>query len=127
MFHALHAFDKAHAVMLVEEGLLSREAGAATLCALREMEAQGTVDVRTEVGGGLHSGERYVIRKLGEQIGGRLHLARSSGDLSSVGVNILDREKLLLILRNVNRLRRVLIDLGALAPRSGPPSGDREC
>jgi hypothetical protein len=30
MLHALHAFDKAHAVMLVEEGLLTKEAGVAT-------------------------------------------------------------------------------------------------
>ncbi|MBI2161612.1 MAG: argininosuccinate lyase [Candidatus Rokubacteria bacterium] len=113
MLPALHAFDKAHAVMLAEEGLIPRQAGAAILRALRQMEKDGVVEVRTRVGGGLHSGEQYLIRTLGEEIGGRLHLARSSGDLSSVGINVLQREKLLALLRAVNRLRRVLVDLAS--------------
>ncbi len=111
MFHALHAFDKAQAVMLVEEGLLSREHGKAILEALRRMEKDGVEETRTKSGGGLHSGEQYLIRALGEEIGGRLHLGRSSGDLSSVGINTLQREKVLRILEGVNRLRRVLLGL----------------
>ena len=111
MFHAFHAFDKAQAVMLVEEGLLSREHGRAILAALRQMEKDGVEEVRTKVGGGLHSGEQFLIRTLGEEIGGRLHLGRSSGDLSAVGINTLQREKVLRILEGVNRLRRVLLDL----------------
>ena len=108
---AVHAFDKAHAVMLVEEGLLALPAGIATLRGLRQMEAEGVVESRLRAGGGLHSGEQYLIRLLGEDIGGRFHLARSSGDLSTIGINILQREKLLALMRAVNRLRRVLIEL----------------
>jgi argininosuccinate lyase len=111
MLPVMHAFDKAHAVMLVEEGLLSREAGAAILTALRQMEREGVEEVRARVGGGMHSGEQYLIRALGEEIGGRLHLARSSGDLSSVGINTLQRDRLLDVLEAVNRLRRLLLDL----------------
>ena len=111
MFHAIHAFDKAQAVMLVEEGLLRREHGRAILEALRRMEKDGVEETRTKSGGGLHSGEQYLIRALGEDIGGRLHLGRSSGDLSSVGINTLQREKVLRILEGVNKLRRVLIGL----------------
>lgn len=111
MLHALHAFDKAQAVMLVEEGLLAREHGLAILRALRQMEKDGVEEVRTRTGGGLHSGEQYLIRALGEEVGGRLHLGRSSGDLSAVGINTLQRERVLRILEGVNRLRRVLIGL----------------
>lgn len=111
MLPAVHAFDKAHTVMLVEEGLLDPAAGAAVLRALRKMETEGVVEVRAKVGGGLHSGEHYVIRLLGEEIGGQFHLARSSGDLSSVAINALQRERLLKVMREVNRLRRVLIQL----------------
>ena len=111
MLPAVHAFDKAHTVMLVEEGLLEADAGAAILRSLREMEADSVVETRFKTGGGLHSGEQYLIRKLGEDIGGRFHLARSSGDLSSVAINTLQREKLLAVMRGVNRLRRTLIDL----------------
>jgi argininosuccinate lyase len=111
MLHALHAFDKAQAVMLVEEGLLSPAHGRAILEALRRMEKEGVEEARAKSGGGLHSGEQYLIRALGEEIGGRLHLGRSSGDLSSVGINTLQRERVLRILEGVNRLRRVLIGL----------------
>ena len=111
MLPAVHAFDKAHTVMLVEEGLLDAAAGAAILRGLRQLESEGVVETRARVGGGLHSGEQYLIRLLGEDIGGRFHLARSSGDLSSVAINTLQREKLLALMRAVNRLRRVLIDL----------------
>jgi argininosuccinate lyase len=111
MLHVMHAFDKAHAVMLREEGLLKREAAVAILTALRQMEKEGVEETRAAVGGGLHSGEQYLIRTLGEEVGGRLHLARSSGDLSSVGINVLQREKLLTLMEGVNRLRRTLLDL----------------
>jgi len=114
MLPAVHAFDKAHTVMLVEEGLLPRDVGAAILRQLRALESEGVVEVRAKVGGGLHSGEHYLIRKLGEDIGGRFHIARSSGDLSSVAINTLQREKLLAVLRGLNRMRRTLIDLSRL-------------
>jgi len=110
MLPAVHAFDKAHTVMLVEEGLLARDVGAAILRQLRVLESEGVVETRAKVGGGLHSGEQYLIRKLGEDIGGRFHIARSSGDLSSVAINTLQREKLLALLRGINRMRRTLID-----------------
>ena len=111
MLHVIHAFDKAHAVMLVERGLLSREHGAAILRALGEMEREGVTAARVRVGGGTHSGEQYLIRALGEDVGGRLHLARSTGDLTSVAINVYQREKLLAVMDAVNRLRRVLLDL----------------
>jgi argininosuccinate lyase len=111
MLRAVHAFDKAHAVMLCEEGLLARPHAAAILRALRRMEAEGVEEARTRVGGGVHSGEQYLIRALGEDVGGRLHLARSTGDLTSVGINVLQRESLLAAMEAINRLRPVLVRL----------------
>jgi argininosuccinate lyase len=109
--YALHAFDKAHAVMLVEEGLLPAEVGAELLQGLRSMEQEGVEEVRMRHGGALHSGEQFLIRTLGEDVGGRLHLGRSSGDLSSVGINIAQRDRLLVLTAAVNELRRVLLEL----------------
>ena len=108
---AMHAFDKAHTVMLVEEGLLKPEHGAAILKGMRTLEGEGEAATRARVGGGLHSGEQYLIRLLGEEVAGRFHLARSSGDLSAVGINWLQREKLLMVMRGVNAMRRVLLEL----------------
>jgi argininosuccinate lyase len=84
---------------------------AAILAGLRRLESEVVVATRTRVGGGPHSGEQYLIRILGEDIGGRFHLARSSGDLSSVAINTLHREKPLALMRPVNGLRCTLIGL----------------
>jgi argininosuccinate lyase len=111
MLPAVHAFDKAHIVMLVEEGLLDRDIGAKLLSGLRQMEREGAIEKRKEVGGGLHSGEHYLIRMYGEETAGQFHLARSSGDLSSVAINVLQREHLLGLMKAANALRHVLITL----------------
>lgn len=110
-FYAIHLFDKAHATMLAEEGLISLENGMAILSSLREMEQMGVEDVRLEVGGGMHSGEQYLIRQLTEEVGGRIQLGRSSGDLNEVATRIYTRDQLLALMNNVNNLRRVLIDI----------------
>lgn len=109
--YAFHMFDKAHVVMLTEEGIIAREVGAAILRAFREMEAEGIEQVRARVGGGMHSGEVYLIRRLGEDIGGWEHLGRSSGDLGAVGQRILERDRLLETLEALNGVRAALLDL----------------
>lgn len=88
-------FDKAHIVMLAEENFIPRRDAAAMLLAIREMEANGWERIRLEGGHGLHSGEAYLIEKLGEEIGGRMHHGRSTGDLHSVSSRICLRDALL--------------------------------
>ena len=95
LLHAYHMFDKAHVVMLTEESLVPKSDGKAILRAFREMEGEGWKRLRGEGGHGLFSGEAYLIEKLGEEIGGKIHLGRSSGDLNSVSSRIGIREKLL--------------------------------
>jgi len=110
--YAIHRFDKAHLVMLIEEELIPREDGIAMLKALREMESEGVEKVRLEVQGGSHSGEQYLIRKLSEEVGGRIHLGRSSGDFSAVSNNIYWRDQLLDLIDRINQYRAVLIETG---------------
>jgi argininosuccinate lyase len=109
--YAIHAFDLAHIVMLVEENLIGRNDGVASLRELIKMEAEGLEDLRVQHGGGMHSGEQYLIRKLGEEVGGRIHLGRSSGDLGEVGTRIAARDGLLKVLNSVLKFRRTLIDV----------------
>ncbi|MGH3279855.1 MAG: argininosuccinate lyase [Trebonia sp.] len=111
---AIHEFDKAHLVMLIEEGLIPAEDGIAMLRGLRQMEAEGIEAARLRVQGGKHSGEQYLIRLLGEEVGGRIHLARSSGDLGETGRRITARDYLMETMVRLNELRSVLIEL---APR----------
>jgi argininosuccinate lyase len=90
-----HAFDKAHAVMLTEQKIIPEEAGQAILRGLRQMEQKGHVAIRRESGHSAHSGEAYLITKHGENVGGWLHLARSSHDLGAVSARLELREQLL--------------------------------
>ena len=110
LLRGYHAFDKAHIVMLAEEGFLEYAQAAAMLQVLREMEVEGTEKVRRQMGG-MHSGEQYLIRRLGEEVGGRMHLGRSSGDLGSMAWRWCSREGLLSVLEASNDLRAVLLEL----------------
>jgi argininosuccinate lyase len=75
------------------------------------MEADGWERIRGEGGHGLFSGEAYLIEKLGEEIGGKIHLGRSSGDLNSVSARVGLREKLLETMAAVLRCRRAYLQL----------------
>lgn len=110
---AIHAFDKAHLVMLTEQGLVSPADGRAMLRALREMEDEGVQAARLRVQGGAHSGEQYLIRALGEDVGGRMHLGRSSGDLGEVARRMTAREHLLALMSALNQLRETFLELAA--------------
>lgn len=105
----IHAFDKAHAVMLIETGLISAADGRLILAALRDMEREGVETARLRVQGGAHSGEQYLIRALGENIGGRIHLGRSSGDVGEVARRTTSRAHLLRIMDAINILRRTFL------------------
>jgi argininosuccinate lyase len=107
----VHRFDKAHVVMLTEEALVEPATGAAILRALRRMEDLGVADVRAAAGGGIHSAERYLIRELGEDVGGRIHLGRSSADLSAVGVRIALRDRLCEVHQSLCMVQRAIVSL----------------
>jgi argininosuccinate lyase len=107
--YACHMFDKAHLVMLAERKIIPLEDAALMLASLREMEAEGVEKVRLKEGGGVHSGEHYLIHRLGEEIGGNIHLGRSSGDLDRVADRIKQRDKLLETMEAVNTFREVLL------------------
>ncbi|MGW0588685.1 argininosuccinate lyase [Streptosporangium sp. NPDC002607] len=108
---AIHAFDKAHTVMLTEQGLLDPADGQAILKALRGMEARGVAEARIEAGGGMHSGEQYLITVLGAETGGRIHLGRSSGDLIEVARRMTIRRHLHALLPALTDVRAVLLSL----------------
>jgi len=111
LLKAYHMFDKAHIVMLAEENLIARDHAEKLLQAIREMEAQGWEKIRLEGGHGLHSGEAYLIERLGEDIGGRMHLGRSSGDLHSVSARITLRGKLLSVMEAQMKTREAYLKL----------------
>src|SRR5215468_4009001 len=111
LLQAYHCFDKAHVVMLSEEGLIPKQDGTAILRAFREMESTGWEQVRRDGGHGLFSGEAFLIERLGEEIGGKIHLGRSSGDLNSVSARIGLRGKLLDVMEADLKCRNAYLKL----------------
>jgi len=94
-FYAYHMFDKAHVVMLTEQEIIPTEDGIEILRAFRSMEEEGVEKARSRVGGEDHSGEAYLITKLGWDIGGRIHVGRSTGDLRTTSMHIVQRNFIL--------------------------------
>jgi argininosuccinate lyase len=109
LLEAYHLFDKAHLVMLAEESLIPRADAAGMLGALREMEASGIVETRSASRGGMHSGEQYLIRRLGYEVGGRIHLGRSTGDMGTVARRLRERRRLLGLCSELVQLRGRLL------------------
>ncbi len=109
MFPGLHAFDKAHVLMLGEEGLIPKQDAVALLTTFREMESLGVDEQRSKQSWGLHSGESFLIRKLGYDVGGRIHLGRSSGDLIQVARRIVTRSSIIETMEGINAFRSALL------------------
>lgn len=106
---AFHAFDKAHLVMLYEQGHVTREEARKMFGVFRDIEAEGMEDVRDDTHENMHSGEYLLTSRLGKEIGGKLHLGRSSGDLTALGnlFTMLRRETKLL--EKFNEFREALL------------------
>lgn len=111
ILYAVHAFDKAHLAMLGEQRLIPLPAAAAMLQTLRDTEADGIEKARRESGGGMHSAEYLLIQRLGEDVGGHIALARSSGDLGATSMRIVQRDQLLAVMDELNRVRAALLDV----------------
>jgi argininosuccinate lyase len=97
--------------MLYEEGLMPKEVAVKILGALKQMEMEGVEKTRLALGGSAHTGELYITKKYGENVGGRLHIGRSSGDLDAVYRTLALRDRLLLMMDANLEYRNTLIDL----------------
>lgn len=74
-FQEFIAVDLAHTVMLVEQGILTREAGKAILSVLQEvrMIAPENFPIDPVKGTLLLQIEAYLFARIGEDVGGRMH------------------------------------------------------
>jgi argininosuccinate lyase len=105
--------DMAHLLMLRRQGLVSGEHALDIMKILLGFLDEGlpgeVFDDRYE---DIHAGiEGYLIDRLGEETGGRIHTGRSRNDEVAACIRIRTREELLGLMAGVNRLREVLITL----------------
>ena len=103
--------DRAHIIMLCECEIISEEVGSRLLGEIGELEASGfapLADVYAPRGLYL-AYEDFLRKRLGEEIGGVLHTARSRNDLNATILRLRLRGPYLHLLREALRLQVVLI------------------
>jgi argininosuccinate lyase len=105
--------DMAHLLMLHRQELIGVEHARAIMELLAGFQRDGlpeeVFDDRFE---DIHAGiEAYLIERLGEETGGRIHAGRSRNDEVATCIRIRAREEVLRLMGSVNRLREVLLTL----------------
>lgn len=111
---AYHNIDKAHILSIYKAGYLSLEDAKKMLRVFREIEKEGKVietRLHTSEPALLHTGEAILTEKLGKEVGGKIHLGRSSGDLNAGSYTMTLRGKLIAVMEAVQELRRVILKL----------------
>ena len=107
----LTQINQAHVVMLHDTGLLERETASSLLAVVDELAMAGPAAFTLD--GALEdvyfNYEAEVIRRLGQDVGGRLHTARSRNDLQSTLDRMRAREVALALIDGTLSLRRSLI------------------
>ena len=106
----LHWFDKAHAVMLIEEKIIPKNDAKDCLLALKELSNNGIENLIDTSSGGKHSGEAFLIQKLGMDIGGLIHAGRSTWDLGLVSHRVKLRSVVLDLMDYLNYYRKILLN-----------------
>jgi len=103
--------DLAHAVMLVEEGILSAERGARLLDGLLHILEHGlaTFPWNPQVGSYLPQAETYLAARIGDDIAGRLQTGRSRNDQSAAAERLWMRDLLLEVAGDLLALQRAVL------------------
>ncbi|WHH60924.1 argininosuccinate lyase [Petroclostridium sp. X23] len=115
---SLYAFlyvDMSHTVMIAEQGIITPLHAKKILMLFREMQALGDdFPINPKFDGMVLQFERYLISKLGEEIGGRMHTGRSRPGHANAVNRVIFRDKLLKIHEN---LLELVDTIRTIAPR----------
>lgn len=103
--------DLAHVVMLAEQGLLGPRAAALLLQQIRRLRAENFASLQglPAPRGVYLMYEGYLIRMLGDDVGGRLHTGRSRNDLKATVTTMRLRTWALDLIAEAVRLQLVLL------------------
>ncbi len=97
IFKAVVFINMAHVRMLQREEIIDEQSGDKILNALSDLAEEGVdaLDLRPEVEDIHMAVEEFVEKKIGEEITGKLHTAKSRNDQVSAAIRIVLREELL--------------------------------
>ncbi len=114
-FAAMQRVNRAHVVMLAERGIVARDSASALLGALSDMDAEGAAALPISTAlEDLHLNiEAELVRRLGRDVGGQVHTARSRNDLYATMHRLKARTSVLAITSRTVSLRRSLLAMAA--------------
>ncbi len=113
IFEADIEVDKAHVIMLKEQGIISDKDCKAILSALEKIKSDGISALDTSYED-LHIAiEAKLIELAGEDAGGRMHSARSRNDEVATCIRIALREELVNLMEEVHNLVAALLSTAA--------------
>ena len=119
LLKAVIKINKAHVAMLMEQKIIEWSTGARLLQALSELKSKMKLkssleDVHVAV-------EEEVNKKVGPEIGGNLHVAKSRNDQVSTAIRMELRENLLYLMISVMKLQEALTKLAEKHVRTVVP------
>ncbi len=102
-----------HVHMLEKQGIVSSAHCADISAVIAELEGlgAGVLEIDGTIEDLYSYTERYLARRLGPDVGGRLHTGRSRNDLGATSGRMVLRETMLRLLGEFARLRQVVLDL----------------
>lgn len=106
--------DRAHVVMLCEQGVIRRETAARLLAGIEELRAADFAPLRhlPAPRGRYLAYEGHLVESLGEETGGVLHSGRSRNDLNATVLRLQLRRPYDRLLAETDALGRVLVERG---------------
>ncbi|MBN1318583.1 MAG: argininosuccinate lyase [Anaerolineales bacterium] len=101
---------KAHVVMLLEQKIITREVAVPILKELLDLEERGLVAMPMDSSLGLYlSTEKYLVERLGADVAGRMHTARSRNDIEPATLRMDMRTRINEITQALIELKEVLL------------------
>ncbi len=107
--------DMAHLLGLLRQGIIDEAPARALMAALLDLYDHGIPEEAfDEHFEDIHAGkEAYIIGRVGEETGGRLHMGRSRNDEVATCIRIRLREEIIALVRSLGDLRATLLDVAA--------------
>lgn len=106
--------NKAHVLMLAHQGIIEKTVAAKILAVAQEMAAMGnqpTFPLTPDLEEMYFNLENYLIGRVGMDVGGQQHTARSRNDLHAVVDRMTVRDALIVLEEQLNKFRRTLLDI----------------
>jgi argininosuccinate lyase len=105
--------DKAHTVMLAEQGIIGKDDAGNILAGLLKWEELGSENAPIDPSRSsyLFQIEAFLAQEIGEDMAGRMHTARGRADYGSTSLSLYVRNRLLLVMEHIVRFQRVLLTL----------------